>query len=352
MTRLNKLGYIDARKTLNPVRRRIRSRGIPAALQGREVFYTEDVREASELVGEALAPNTLGIGAASLGQFAASLHGARLRDVSLLYLDLSVAATLDLPASGDYFAVHMPTNGRTMVTRAGQAYEANPIRAAVTSPGAALTMEFDHDSPHVIVRIERPALERHLARMLGRSVTHPVDFDLPMDLATDTTGRWNNAVQLLYTEIYYENSLVQRGLGVGPLEEFLISSLLLTQPSNYHDHLVRPVELPGRRAVRRTVEYIETHLSEPIVVADLANHVGMSARSIQQGFRDELNTTPMAYVRDRRLERSREELADALPSDGVSVTDVAIRWGFTHLGNFSVLYRRRWGESPSETLRR
>jgi len=60
----------------------------------------------------------------------------------------------------------------------------------------------------------------------------------------------------------------------------------------------------------------------------------------------------MLYLRDRRLERAHEDLTDAIPSDGVTVTDVAERWGFHHLGSFAALYRNRWGESPSETLRR
>ncbi len=64
--------------------------------------------------------------------------------------------------------------------------------------------------------------------------------------------------------------------------------------------------------------------------------------------------SPMSFVRERRLERVHEELADALPSDGVTVTQVAERWGgFHHLGSFAVEYRKRWGgEAPSETLRR
>ena len=39
-------------------------------------------------------------------------------------------------------------------------------------------------------------------------------------------------------------------------------------------------------------------------------------------------------------------------ADGVTVTQVAERWGFHHLGSFAVEYRKRWGEAPSETLRR
>jgi AraC-like DNA-binding protein len=84
----------------------------------------------------------------------------------------------------------------------------------------------------------------------------------------------------------------------------------------------------------------------------IAQQVGVSVRSIQLGFKDELGLTPMAYLRERRLERVREELTDAVAGDGVTVTEVAERWGFNHLGSFAALYRQRWGESPSHTLHR
>jgi transcriptional regulator GlxA family with amidase domain len=157
---------------------------------------------------------------------------------------------------------------------------------------------------------------------------------------------------MLHTEVYYDGSLVQRGHGIGSLEELLMSSLLQIQGSNYHDDLTRPADQGGRRIVQEAMEYIETHLSEEITMERLARNVHMSIRSIQEGFREELGISPMAYVRERRLQRVREDLTDAIPADGVTVTGVAQRWGFHHLGSFSVHYRRRWGESPSETLRR
>jgi len=351
MPRLSNLRYIDVRKTTVPVRRRIRSRGVPPALADREIFYSEDVPEASELIAAALAPNhltTAGVGASG---FAASMHGARLRDVSLLYLDLHVPVEMVTPLTGDYVAVHMPTAGRAVVTSQGTTADANPITAAVTSASTPVTMRFDHDSPHLILRIEVDALERHLSRLMGRTLDRPIEFELEMDLTSDGAVRWHTAVQLLHTEILQTNSLVQQGLGIGALEEFLMSTLLILQPSNYQRALARPAERPGRRAVRRSIEYIEAHLSEPLTMDLIATHVDMSIRSVQQGFRQELDVSPMAYVRDRRLDQARAQLSDAIPSDGLTVTDVAMKWGFTHLSNFATLYRRRFGELPSETLR-
>ena len=131
-----------------------------------------------------------------------------------------------------------------------------------------------------------------------------------------------------------------------------MSTLLLVAPSNHHAQLVHAAEQVGRRVVRGSIEYIEAHLRDRITMADIARGVHMSIRAVQQGFQEELGTSPMLYLRDRRLERARGDLVDGLPSDGVTVTEVAERWGFHHLGSFAALYRKRWGESPSETLRR
>jgi AraC-like DNA-binding protein len=350
--RLARLGFIDHHRTDGPVRQRVRSRGVPPALADREIFYTEDVRQAADLLGRALSPATLTLGDVDAGRFAASLHGVRLRDVSLLHVDLGIAATLDIPCMGPYFAVHMPTNGRAVCTHDGGEFEANPVRAVVTSPGMSLTMQFAYDSPQLILRIEQEALVRHLTRMLGGSLNQPIVFEPEMDLTTDIAMRWTGAIQLMHAEVYYKDSLVARGQGIGSLEELLMSTLLLLQPSNHHDHLVLPIEQAGRRVVREALDFMEAHLRDKITMADVARGVHMSIRAVQQGFREELGTTPMLYLRDRRLERARADLTDGLPSDGVTVTEVAERWGFHHLGGFAVLYRKRWGESPSETLRR
>lgn len=43
------------------------------------------------------------------------------------------------------------------------------------------------------------------------------------------------------------------------------------------------------------------------------------------------------------------DLVDA--DDSTTVTDVAVRWGFTHTGRFASSFRRKYGVLPSEVLR-
>jgi AraC-like DNA-binding protein len=52
----------------------------------------------------------------------------------------------------------------------------------------------------------------------------------------------------------------------------------------------------------------------------------------------------MRYLRDARFARGREAL---LGAEDQSITQVAMRWGFYHLGRFAVDYRKRFGETPS-----
>lgn len=336
-----------------PVRRRIRSRGVPTALAGAEVFCTSDREEAETLAGYLLGPHRLTVLAGSTSEpFQASLHAVRLRDVTLAYLDYQHAARLDFGATGEHYTVLMPTTGQMECLYDGKHVTGLTYQAIVANPRTNLKLELAYDTPLLIVRIEIPALRRQLSRMLGRSFDKPVRFAPEMLLTTDPAVRWHGAIQLLSSEVITPQSLIQQGIGAGPIEELVISSLLWVQDSNVHHDLTDVSQTGGRAAVRAAVNYIEEHLADPLTLRDIAIHTNRSVRSIQQAFHDDLRTTPMNYVRDRRLERARNQLADALPRDGVTVTDVAERWGFNHLGNFSAAYRRRFGESPSQTLRR
>jgi AraC-like DNA-binding protein len=194
-------------------------------------------------------------------------------------------------------------------------------------------------------------VERQLSRMLGRRLPEPIVFSAVVDLTTDTAARWHGALQILSNEVLSPESLIRQGFGAGSLEELIISTLLYIQESNYSEQLRARPKHSGRVAVTRSIEYIERHLAEPIALDDIAAYVHMSVRSIQAGFREDLDTTPIAFIRDRRLDAVRRSLLESLPNEGVTVTDTALRWGFTHLGNFSSVYRHRFGESPSQTLR-
>lgn len=105
---------------------------------------------------------------------------------------------------------------------------------------------------------------------------------------------------------------------------------------------------PG--ALRRAVVFIDENAQADIGVADIAEAAHVTARAIQFAFRRHLDTTPTSYLRRVRLAHAHRELRAADPAEGVTVTAVAVRWGFGHPGRFAAAYRAAYGEWPSTTL--
>ncbi|MET0701429.1 MAG: helix-turn-helix transcriptional regulator [Mycobacterium sp.] len=81
---------------------------------------------------------------------------------------------------------------------------------------------------------------------------------------------------------------------------------------------------------------------------DLSRAIGVSARTLQDGFQRYVGVSPTCYLREVRLQRARADLSN--PALCTTVSDTAYRWGFAHLGRFAVAYRNKFGESPSEAL--
>ena len=112
----------------------------------------------------------------------------------------------------------------------------------------------------------------------------------------------------------------------------------------------RPESFSRRRRVVRAVEgYLEAHECEVPSLADLCAMTGASERTLEYAFREQIGVSPHRYLRLRRLNRAREELCAGEPAS-IRVTDVAMRWGFWHLGRFAADYQQLFGERPSETV--
>lgn len=77
--------------------------------------------------------------------------------------------------------------------------------------------------------------------------------------------------------------------------------------------------------------------------------IGVSERALQYAFRTYVGMSPIVFLRLCRLSRVRSTLRLANPATA-SVTEIAMRYGFLHLGRFASDYRRIYGESPSATL--
>ena len=120
----------------------------------------------------------------------------------------------------------------------------------------------------------------------------------------------------------------------------------------WQTHLVPSVLLVPRLArVRAAAEFLNENAHLPITPADAAAAAGLHTRSMQAAFQKHLAASPTEYLRRIRLDRVRRDLLENSPKTA-RVNDLARVWGFGNLGRFAAAYQERFGEKPSETLRR
>jgi len=98
------------------------------------------------------------------------------------------------------------------------------------------------------------------------------------------------------------------------------------------------------RHVRRAEELFRRKAKEPLTLAEAAACAGCSVRALQLAFRRCRGMTPMAALRQIRLEGARMALADG----PTSVRAVAAAYRFTNPGRFARLFKQAFGQSPSE----
>ena len=84
---------------------------------------------------------------------------------------------------------------------------------------------------------------------------------------------------------------------------------------------------------------------------DICAAVGVARRTLNLACLEFLGQGATQYARARRLDHVRAALLTSDPRV-TQVTKVAMDFGFWELGRFAQAYRVRFGERPSDTLRR
>lgn len=117
-------------------------------------------------------------------------------------------------------------------------------------------------------------------------------------------------------------------------------------------HKDAPAHYPSSRyqLMKQAEEMMQQTLAHPWTVHDLCTELHVSERTLRYSFQEYFGMSPMIYLKVQRLNGVRQQLK-ASTADQVTVTNIAIQWGFWHMGQFAKDYKKMFGECPSETLR-
>ncbi|WP_448808327.1 AraC family transcriptional regulator [Agromyces bauzanensis] len=283
-----------------------------------------------------------------------TLNSYRVGPITLGTLEYTAGIRMVTGTVRDAYQVNLVVDGALRTAREGDTLVATPRRAAAYG---LHRHEFELSQPATTrllgVKVERAALERRLEQLLGRSLhgSH-IEFDLAFPLDTMRGRDWYAMVQILARRLWGGAGLATSPEVLSSLQDAVLTGLLLSSSHSFSDELAQPAGAATPRAVQRAIDYVDAHPEAALVsVPELADTVGVGIRALQAGFRQSLGTTPLTFLRNRRLTHARRDL-EQLSTETSSVAEIAERWGFAHHGRFALEYRRRFDEHPSETLRR
>ncbi|MEN0136538.1 MAG: AraC family transcriptional regulator [Rhodococcus sp. (in: high G+C Gram-positive bacteria)] len=312
------------------------------------LIKTHDLEEAQALITRVYIPHTLRSRDGYPLDF--KLNFLQSHQLTLGHLNYGADAELLVPTMETNYHINLTLKGNTAVSQAGSRGTTMALRRGVAfGPLHDFTVRWSPEAIQYAIKLPRPILEEHLAALLNHPIEGVIDFSLIFDLASPTGQNLLSAVNFLRTELSRPGGLSSSPMAREQLESFVMTQVLFAVPHRYTNELVSPTKPAHRSRVRDVIDHIDSHPEADLTMASLAKLAGVSARAMQKGFVSAVGMPPMAYVRKVRLERVRAELTSTAGQR--SITDIASRWGFTHLSRFSAYYKREFGETPSDTVR-
>ena len=106
----------------------------------------------------------------------------------------------------------------------------------------------------------------------------------------------------------------------------------------------------GEKTALEVKSFLLNSLEETITIQSLVEQFKTSDKTLETSFKSLFGITPKHFINLLKLNKAHEDLhhADALTTN---VSDIAIKWGFSHFGRFSKEYKLLFGVLPSETLK-
>ena len=253
-----------------------------------------------------------------------------------------------IPPSGIY-SLTVPLGRPFSVWEEGHRSEIGNSQAHIIRADIPFDLSTNTGCSVLAANVRGPDLQASVAKLnqSESSQSQSPSLDYVIDFKNPEGNELFRCLAEIWGVIKRDDATTGSPIGLQELEDEYLTKFILaaqTDPGSFCKSV-------STIAISRVEEFLIAHLSEPVSRADLAEIAGVSIRSLSRGFAQRHGVGPMKFLRKRRLEASYREL---LGSDrhSTTVTDVALRCGFNHLGKYAIEYRQVFGEHPSETLAR
>lgn len=268
----------------------------------------------------------------------------KLVGTELTLINYGNAVTVDAGRMDSFYVVQFPLCGDYWFQAGGQRTLIGRGQAHVVHPDVHLRMELSAACQLLVLRTADPRLRD--ADAVAPHGTMTSSHGRILSCSKGAGASLGRAVDFLTSELMH-SAFVASGTPAAAAAESLLMGALVHAMMNPQ----QPAGCCRPNYLIRAEQYIMRHLATELSVADIVKASRTSARSLFRAFRDVHGASPMLWTRAQRLERVHSELIN-LAQVHCNISQLALRWGFTHFGHFCAAYRTLYGATPTETRRR
>lgn len=269
--------------------------------------------------------------------FHALLHGRSFDDISLSRVEADahqVDRLQEFICSADarYFKLSMMLHGTGLVVQDGREALLAPGQMAIYDTSRPYTAEFDDGADSLVLVFPQEALGVSAAGV-GRLTATPLSSDAGVGRMV---GPFLREFVTVLDSIPGRDGIMLAHNGLDLINTMLYSELGTCDRSGD----------PRAAALAEVQEFIDRNVADPdLTPSSIAAAHYMSIRRLHYLFAD-AGTTVTCWIKNRRLERCRMELADSSRHEE-TITRIAARWGFSDSAYFSRAFKEAYGASPS-----
>lgn len=262
---------------------------------------------------------------------------------SLSQLSYGSHVRVQSPELESIYHFQVVTRGECVWRQGGERMQVCRGQAVMVNPYESIDLEYSDDCEKLIIKVPESMLNNARLGSGGQLPADGVRFNrVPVDLQKCLS--LVNVMEAVLAELE-EAEADDPGSVCGHYRDIILNKMLKVFPSNWS---VRDRSAPCSPALNRMLGYIEQNVRDNIDIEELSSVSNMSVRSIYNAFSKSFATTPRCYIKQLKLRKLREDLLEGRCRN---VTEIALDYGFSHLGRFSSDYRKTFGELPSETMR-
>jgi len=255
------------------------------------------------------------------------------------------------PETPQWLSVIVPRTGAVNVGLGRDIFEGTPGRLLLANNHEAERF-FVRGSNHRsdVLRLSWTTIVQKVAAIFDTPLVGALELSPAVDLSTPSGLLIGSLAQTIIVGMRNGGPLLHSPIAMSNLTQAFADLMLRSIPHRFSHLLDKKISLIAPWHVRRAIEFMQANIDRPFTMQMVADEVGVSIRALETGFRSFRATTPAAYLRTMRLRAAREDLLNS--SNGQSVRDICLKWGFFHFSRFSAVYKATYGERPSETRKR